>query len=464
LDKKKNILFVIPDGVGIRNYIYSSIITHLKDTTQLYFWTTLPDEAIKEVENLHNVSIKHTRFSLSKEPVWSRIYRESATYARLHVNAKKMDNPTIISNWSKNKKTFKLKLLYFLAETYGKWATKKYERILNLEKKSKKHWDSATIEHFKNQLKEIAPNTIFISHQRVAALMPICIAAKALGIKVISCIYSWDNTPKASLAIQADEYLVWSNYMKDELSFLYPEISKEKIVITGTPQFEFYSEEKRKITRDNFAKLYGLNPSKKWICFSGDDEKTSPNDPKYLEDLAAALYTIDDLNRPQIIFRRCPVDISDRYNTVISKYAEIITTIEPLWNTSTKGWGAVYPKQEDINLLVNLVVHCDLVINVGSTMAHDFAVLNKPCLYINYNKKENSNWSVTTIYNFQHFKSMGDLDAVGWLNNKDEIRDKVVLALNQPNQVATDRIKWMEVIVRQPLEDNGRMIARQLTK
>jgi hypothetical protein len=41
--------------------------------------------------------------------------------------------------------------------------------------------------------------------------MPICIAAKELNIPVITAIYSWDNLPKARLAVQADKYIVWSD-------------------------------------------------------------------------------------------------------------------------------------------------------------------------------------------------------------------------------------------------------------
>jgi hypothetical protein len=462
LKEKKNILFIVPDGVGIRNYLYSGVITHLKDTTQLYFWTTLPNNAMREVEKLHKISIDHTRFSLAKEPVWSRIYRESATYARLQLNAKKLGNPTVLTNWSKNRKSWKLKLLYFLAETIGKRAAKKYDRILKLEAKAEQHWKGSVIGEYKDRLEKIAPDSIFISHQRVASLIPICIAASRLNIKVISCIYSWDNTSKASLAVRADKYLAWSDYMKDELAFLYPEISKENIIVTGTPQFEFYFEEDRKMTKDDFAEEHELDPSKKWICFSGDDVKTSPHDPAYLEDLAEAINKIPIVDRPQIIFRRCPVDVSKRYDEVISKHPDLIKVVDPLWHSTEEGWGAVYPKQEDISLLVNLVLHCDLVVNVGSTVAHDFAVFDKPCFFINYDKNNDVNWSVKTIYNFQHFKSMGTLDAVGWFNNKDEIKDKVLLALSQPHKVAGDRKKWMEVIVRHPLKDNAQEIATVL--
>ncbi|MBW2937705.1 hypothetical protein KXJ69_06275 [Aureisphaera sp. CAU 1614] len=462
MKENRTILFVIPDGVGIRNYLYSSIITHIKSTAQIHFWTTLPETAVKEVEKLHSVDIGYTHFTLPKESLRTRLFREASTYARLLHNSKILKNNTIIENWNKVSSSLKLKVLYFISEVIGKQASKKYKNILRLEEKSKKYWDKNLVNYYKSQLKLLKPTTIFITHQRVAFLNAICIAAKELGIKVICTIYSWDNTPKASLAIKTDKYLVWSYYMKRELSALYPEIPEDSIVVTGTPQFEFYLESQRQISRADFAQKYQLNEHQKWICFSGDDEKTSPFDPKYLEDVAEAVNAIPEKDRPQIIFRRCPVDVTDRYNYVFQKYSNIITPISPVWNTDAKSWGAVYPKMEDINLLVNIAFHCEFVINVGSTMAHDFAVYNKPCFYINYNQNSTSIWSVEKIYNFQHFRSMGQLDAVGWFNSKAEIKEKILLAISNPEKIAKDKQAWMRLIVNHPLDDNAKLITKEL--
>lgn len=66
-------------------------------------------------------------------------------------------------------------------------------------------------------------------------------------------------------------------------------------------------------------------------------------------------------------------------------------------------------------------------------MAFDFWMFNKPCVFINYdqqNKKE-EDWSVKTIYEFQHFKSMTNQKAVIWLNSKEEISKTIVLEINQ---------------------------------
>ena len=457
----KKILFLIPDGVGIRNYLYSDVLNCVKKEAEIAFWSPLPENAFDEVIKLHTVVIDYKNITLSTESTLTRLFRESATFARLIFNSKKISNPTVLTNWNYNPKSIKLKLLSKLSMGLGTWASKKYNRILRLERNAQNYWKRSVVEEYKKELQILKPTSIFITHQRVAALMPICIAAKELNIPVITAIYSWDNLPKARMAVQADYYIVWSDYMKEEVHLYYPEIPPARVIVSGTPQFEFYFKEDLFETRATFASKCGLNPAKKWICFSGDDKLTSPNDPLYLKNVMDALVADNKLNEIQLIFRRCPADFSDRYDSILKEYENIVS-INPLWHTTQTGWNFFFPKYDDVKLLVNLAQHCDLVINVGSTMAHDFAILNKPCLYLNYKHNENSHWSSETVYQFQHFRTMQGLDAVGWLNSAEEIAEKINLALTHPEQVGKDRKKWLEKIVQHPLEENSRKIAHVL--
>ncbi|MBT8262675.1 MAG: hypothetical protein KJO05_07625 [Bacteroidia bacterium] len=462
MGNKKNIVFLVPDGVGVRNYLFSNIISSLKPHANIHLWTTLTRPSLKEVEKLHDVQLYYRSISLSPEPVKARLWRESSTYARLLVNRKQLDNPVVMEYWGKRPKGLKMKMFYYLVKKIGRWASRDYNRILRLEERSSRLWPASKVEHFKDILKEINPEKIFVTHQRVASLQPICAAAKELEIPVISCIYSWDNTAKASLAIRADGYLVWSDYMKEELLKLYPEIPSETVTITGTPQFEFHQQEDRLISREQFAQSYGLREERRWVCFSGDDELTSPYDPAYLDDVAEAIQSIPEAERPQIIFRRCPVDFSPRYDSILNKWKDLIIPIDPLWNTSKGNWGGIYPKPEDLNLLVNLAHHCDVVINIGSTMAHDFAMMGKPGLYIAYDQPISESWSTDVIYKFEHFRSMDGLDAVGWIRKKSDIAKQLKLAIHHPDKIATDRYKWLERIVKLPAGDASDAIVKEL--
>ena len=461
MPKQKKILFLVPDGVGIKNYLYSDIIKHLKENAEIAIWSPLPRDAFDDVKRIHKINFSYKQMQLSPENSLTRLYREATTYARLIHNSKLKDNPTILTNWRRPNYSFKVKVLYKCAEILGKFLSKKYSRILNFEKRSIGKIAQDSIKKYKKELQDLKPTTIFITHQRVAGLMPICLAAKELSIKTVTAIFSWDNLPKARLAVKTDDYYVWSKWMKQEMTDYYPEIPEDNVKLVGTPQFEFYLDQDRILTREDFAQTYGLDVNKKWICFSGDDITTSPYDQLFLRDVAEALNSHkEDL---QLIFRRCPVDFSSRYDDVLNRFKGLIVPIDPIWNVQSEtGWVGYFPKYDDINMQVNLSYHCSMVINLGSTMALDFTTFNKPCLYLNYNPSDDSSWSTEIIYNFQHFRSMRGLNAVGWIADKSSIEGIVSQALNNPASIAEDRKKWMEVLVQHPINQNAMQIAKSL--
>jgi hypothetical protein len=309
----------------------------------------------------------------------------------------------------------------------------KYKYILFLEKlyqkqirKNQFYYES------KNILIDSNTDILFCSHQRGLKAATIFAAAKDLGIKTTTVIYSWDNLPKARLALRSDRYFVWSEYMKNEMNLYYPEITSNKIVVTGSPQFECYYKPENIIEKNTFFNTYNLDLNKKIICFSGDDIKTSPDDPKYLHDIASALERANLQSEYQILFRRCPVDTSDRFDTILSRFPNLIKAAPPIWLFKhNKEWSTIYPSIDDVKLLVSTAFYSDVVVNVGSTMAFDFSMFDKPCIFINYDQltKNEKKWSVKTIYEFQHFRSMKNKSAVIWLNSEEEIISK----LTSPN-------------------------------
>ncbi|MEL6812512.1 MAG: hypothetical protein AAFP76_14370, partial [Bacteroidota bacterium] len=400
MNSAKKILVLVPDGVGIKNYMYARVFQN-------------PDINITLFHNFDSDTIRHINREMTthsnieipayKESLREKFLRELINVSRLRYNHKRVNNPTILEFRKSGHKSIKLALFYRLINILSV-GIRSYKTILWLEKK----YDLAIRRNsFYTQLTEIltteSPDALFCTHQRALKAPTVFAAAKDLGIPTTTVIYSWDNIPKARLALRSDHYLVWSDYMKRELQLFYPEISSEQITTTGTPQFEFYKDPENLIDRATFFKKYELDTSRKLLCFSGDDELTSPYDPQYLEDVAEAITQAGKESEYQIVFRRCPVDVSGRYDGVVSKFPKLIVEIPPLWNFNSKIWSAVYPTYDDVKLLVSLAYYTDAVINVGSTMAFDFGMFQKPCFYINYDQPNSSKWTVDVIYRFQHF-------------------------------------------------------------
>jgi len=451
----KKIIFVVPDGTGIKNYLFSNILPQLyKEEVEVLIYHNLSESAIKEVEKLHHLKFNQRKISVYNESKKQKFYREAIAYARLLHNAKLVNNPTILTNWKTNHTGVK-KVFYKWVEAYGKHLGKSYNRILKAEAVYQKLVAESTQKEI-IFLKQYQPTSIFCTHQRALTAIPIIKAAHQLGIKTVGAIYSWDNLPKARLAVRTSTYLVWSDYMKKEVQMYYPEIEENDIQVTGTPQFNLYDTLRINESKSDFFEKHGLSVNKKTICFSGDDSLTSPYDPIYLEDLAKSIVKNNASEKYQIIFRRCPVDLSGRYDNVLEKYKNIIVPIAPQWSNTQEQWTQLYPYVSDVKLLANICKYSDVVVNIGSTMALDFSYFNKPAIYINYNTEHLSDWSVKTIYSFQHFKSMPSKDVVYWVNNKNDFLKQIELAINSKSIIKAQ--KWMQIINLQETNIEKRIV------
>lgn len=437
------ICFLIPDGVGIRNYLYSDLLKRLHELGhEVIIWHALSPEVVKLSASLNGFTPKEKTFSVFKEDFSTQLLKESSCYARLKHNEKITSNPTIMLNWHEKRGTWQRKALISLSEFFGK-QIKGYEGITGTEKIFRSRIRrSQAYKQYLQDLKEINPDLLFCTHQRYPGAAYAMEAAKDLGIITMTAIFSWDNLPKARLALRTDYYTVWSDHMASELKFYYPEIPEERILITGTPQFDFYKKSETIISREEFAQKFDLDPKKSWVCFSGSDSKTSPHDAAYLQDVAEAL---KDQNDIQLVFRQVPVEGVERYQEVLTNHPEIIH-LNPIWHKGNY-WNEFYPYPEDIEHLVNLSFHCATVVNIGSTMALDFGWFDSPGLYLNYDHKPNQAWTTSFIYKFQHFKSMGEWNAVAWANTINEIKPRIREIIDSPEKVAPDRKKWMNKII-----------------
>jgi hypothetical protein len=440
----KRICFLIPDGIGIRNYLYSEVISILiQQGHQVILWHSLDPELIQLTEKRLGLSFEQYPFEHKPDGMWVQLLREAARFARLKLNARAKDNQTILTNWTGKASSKKGQLLLKGAEILGSFL-KSYSAVSSVEDlEFKLVRSSKSFQMAEAFLKEINPDLIFCTHQRVFSVTSAIEAANSLGILTSTAIFSWDNLPKGRLPFRTDQYLVWSNYMREELRMYYPEISENQIKVTGSPQFDFYFQNGILLDRKVIAEKYGLDASKTWVCFSGSDSLASPNDPLFLRDVAASLANDVEI---QLIFRPVPVEKVDRFLPVLIDFPKV-KLIKPIWVTGSH-WGNFFPLFEDIQLLVNLAYHCKVVVNMGSTMALDFSTFGNIGLYLRYDHENvSAESSVKTIFEFQHFRSMGDWKAVGYIDSPSQIASMVNQAISNPDEVAPDRMLWFNKIV-----------------
>jgi hypothetical protein len=458
----KKILILLPDGVGLRNFAFSHFVEIGEELGwEVIFWNQTPFD-------LSSLGLKEIKLQVKPRPITDLIKRAKIN-SELNYFEDKWNDPVyssykFSSSISGIKAILKNTIVSILENrSKNENGLKQLRYILKKSERSSKFYD-----HCKEVLEREKPDVIFCTSQRpVTAIAPLT-AAQDLNIPTVSFIFSWDNLSKATLVIDADHYFVWSKYMMDELLKYYPYINTKNIHITGTPQFEAHYDASLLVPKEAFFEQHNLDLQKKYVCFSGDDITTSPDDPRYLEDLTKAVKSLNtegfDLG---IIFRRCPVDFSGRYQAVIDTYPEIIKEISPLWEKQGDSWNTILPTKADVALQVNTVHYSSALINLGSTMVFDAVTHNKPCFYINYDveNKNVEDWSTENIYKYVHFRSMPSSKSVIWLNSKNEIANKIASFLNNEDEEVIGNAKiWFNVINEAPADKASKRIWKCLEK
>ena len=446
--KNNKIFILLPDGIGLRNFAFTNFYNKGKDLGyEIVFWNNTPFE-------LSDLGFEEIKIEKAKSHPLTDLYKNALKILELRQFIKKSNDKVYLAyNFPPKINSLKsfLKNAYtqflVLANSSKRGLRSIRAKINKLERKTKLYHDSLAT------LKAEKPAFVFCTNQRVMLGVAPLLAAKDLGIPTACFIFSWDNLPKGTKIIETDFYFVWSQHMKDELLYYYPHIKENQIVITGTPQFESHFDLSKLQTQSAFYSNHNLDEGKTYFCFSGDDVTTSPNDQHYLEDAAKAVRNLNQKGyNLGIIFRKCPVDFSKRYDAVLAEFSDCVVPIAPKWLKKAENWNTILPTKADLELQMNTISNTAFVINLGSSMVFDYVIFKKPCAYINYEVKDGiPGRTAKDIYSLVHFRSMTSDKCVAWINRQQEMETVILSLLTQNNEVMVHNAnQWFEKINQHP--------------
>jgi len=443
--KQKKVFVFFPDGVGLRNFAF----TDFKSIgEQMGFDITYWNNTIFSLKD--NLGFKEVKIENHQLNPLTPLYSRARKRVELNVSEKKFNDsvyPTYKFPFNYNGIKNTLKSLYtklLIAQYNSERGVESIRKKINgLERKNPKY------AYCKAQLEEHQPDLVFCTTQRATQSISALLAAKDLGIPTVAFVYSWDNVPKAMQVVETDYYVVWSEHMKREVIQYYPFVKEHQVFVTGTPQFEPHFDKSLIKSRETFFAEHNLDINKKYICFSGDDETTSPLDQYYLEDLAKAIRSLNDKNyNLGVIYRKCPVDFTNRYDAIVEKYSDVITKIDPIWKQVGNQWNQILPAKEDFEMLVNVCYHSEMVTNVCSSTVFDFVAHNKPCIYYNYEQPllKKGIRDIGQNYKYVHFRSMPSKEAAVFCEDKTELEDKVKAILDGELTNVPEGKEWFKII------------------
>ncbi|XCF07752.1 UDP-glycosyltransferase [Tamlana crocina] len=443
---KKKVFIFFPDGVGLRNFAFTDFKTIGEEMGfDITYWNNTIF-SLKDNLGFQEVKIEdHSAHPLL--PIYSRARKR----AELNVSRDKFND----SVYPTYKFPFSYKgLKNTIKSLYVKWLLGLYSSAKGVEKLRRKinqlERSTSKYKYCKAQLEEYKPDLIFCTTQRATQSISALLAAKDLGIPTVAFVYSWDNVPKAMQVVETNYYCVWSDLMKQQVLQYYPFVKPEQVFVTGTPQFEPHYNENLKLSRKAFFKEHNLDFNKKYICFSGDDITTSPLDQFYLEDLANAVRNLNSKGyNLGIIYRKCPVDFTNRYNVVIEENNDIIAVLDPIWKQVGNQWNQVLPTPEDFKMLYNVCEHSEFVTNVCSSTVFDFVAHNKPCIYYNYEQPQLKKGirDIGQNYKYVHFRSMPSKKAVVFCTDKVDLEALVQQIVDAKLSNVEECKTWYEIVV-----------------
>ncbi|WP_434035427.1 UDP-glycosyltransferase [Formosa sp. 4Alg 33] len=459
MSQSKKILFIIPDGVSLRNFVYTSFYKQAQAMNMDIVFLNLTPLPLSEL------GLREVMPKVVKQHPLTDSFKNAKKRVELNQFIRRDQDTVYHKYWfplraSGIKSLVKYALTQVLIGLYNS-----EHGILSLRKRIRQlESQTAYYTECLNIIKQEAPDVVYSASQRAILSIAPIEAAKALEIPTVGFVFSWDNLPKSMLDVETDYYHVWSSHMKTELLKYYPFVKAKQIKVTGTPQFEPHYDADLIVSKSVFYRQYHLDSETTYFCFSGDDVTTSPQDPMYLRDVANAIKNLNSQgHKLGIIFRRCPVDFSDRFDAVLQAFKDFIVPIAPLWEALGTGWNAKLPTPEDAILLSNLAEHTAGVINLGSSMVFDYVAHHKPCAYMHYHYNEKM--EVITgvhVYDYVHFRSMPTKQSVFWLNHPNGIQEDLLRMLNNEAIEIRHAEDWFSKINEQPGNEASQRILNDL--
>jgi len=459
----KKIGIVITDGVGYRNFVMSDFITEaVKEFDKIIIYSGLPESCYQNFNN-SKLEIKELAVFTEGKSTWAfRKWKEIAHLQKYKSFYGMSDNLASGYPKSNSVRSLFVKSIYSFTSLINSNSSILLAEKLQFSSFSKNKITKKYIEI----LKKDKPSHLFFTHQRPPYLAPFLYAAIQSKIPTSTFIFSWDNlASKGRMLGTFDKFLVWSNLMKEELLYFYPNVKNEEVQVVGTPQFEPYVLDKYKSSRENFLAKFGLDSTKKIICYSCADVSIGPNDPIVIKTIAEAIRNNEIDAQVQLLVRTSPAEDDSRFKAIRDEFPEIIWNV-PKWiltrENHQESWSQRIPTDEDITDLRALLENADLSVNMCSTMSLDFMLLDKPVINTVFGNQQNGLYNDQRFLNYNHYKKVIDGNAVTIAKSKQELIDQINQTFNNPNKRKTDRKAMIDLQIGKNLEGTSERIAKTL--
>ena len=438
MNDRKKIVLVLPRGEAIRNFVYSGTASLLRKSAHITIISVIPNQEIE----LYLKDNCDDFYELEETPVpyflnlfWNWIDMVHGRW--LWSGAAKMRwriRDSEVRTLSQKIKRIVLKFLaYPFANRPGLEMLSKVESLLPRIMLRDKNYSDL--------FKDIKPDLVFNgSHIHSLISRPVMHSAKRLGIKTATFLFSWDNlTSQGRILPYHDYYLVWNARIKEDLLDIYRKVKDYQVLVTGTPQFDFHKKEDTFLSREKYSEIIGVDPARPIILYTTGMLNLMPYEDIIVEGLADICLQV--AAKPQLVVRVYPKDVSTRFNALKKKRKDIFfPKIDWEQNFLT-------PTRKDVVLYSNMLFHCDIGINIASTVSLELCMFNKPVINIGYNPPgmDIAPRDFAEYYQWEHYKPISDSGAVSIAWKEEEMKGYIIDSIEHPETKSDMRQKLIKI-------------------
>ncbi|PIR93151.1 hypothetical protein COT99_02315 [Candidatus Falkowbacteria bacterium CG10_big_fil_rev_8_21_14_0_10_43_10] len=299
------------------------------------------------------------------------------------------------------------------------------------------------VQEYQKIIKEYKPNLVFVSSILDETEVALLKAAKKERVYTVAMPKSWDNPSKRYFRFKPDKLVVWSPFMKKQVKKL-QDYKSDEVEVIGIPQFDYYIDKTRISSRENFCKSLGLNPQRRILLY-GSEGRITPDDPRVVEiikDMIKGGELIKDcqiLVRPHYGYANDELKFKEYFNDNKDVFVDLNfkkSNFSDNWDYSTN----------QMNHFLNSLYHCDVLLNVASTLTIDTAAVDKPVILIYFDGYEEKDYrhSVKRLYESDYLQELVSYNAALKVSNPEELKRAINTFLVDPKYLNNERIKLRE--------------------
>jgi hypothetical protein len=446
-DPRPRVVAILPRGEAIRNFAYSGALDGIRAGADLTVLTVVPS-----AEFFASLVARYDRvlpLAVAPEPYAVRVMREVLDVA----HGKHLWSAAAQERWRLRdlEADTPLKRLKRLGYKFAASPFASHKGVLLLERAERGMSRAlSSSKSYERLFRELRPSLVFNgshvhSHNAVRAVQ----TARWMNIPTAAFIFSWDNlTSQGRIIPEYDYYLVWSDTIAQQLREIYPHVAPDRIVVTGSPQFDGHFRPEGCWSREELCNRIGAAPERPLVLYSTGMANHMRGEPAVVEQLADMLAELRDEGPPQLVVRVYPKDRSGRFDQLKERRPDILFA-------PTK-WIDQYltPTAEDSVMLSNLLRHAAVGINIASTISLELCMFDKPVVNVGYDPPDGTAVEVpfARYYEYDHYRPLVSFGAVSVARSPLEMQTLLRDALDNPSRARAQRAALLQHLLGDTLD------------